>query len=58
MRFLKYKGVRIVLGFILSNIVFDLFAPNIETNVLSVILRIIVICFFYYMLTLYVNSKR
>lgn len=57
MSFLKYIGIRIVLGFVLSNMVFALAAPNLATTVLSVLLRIVVACVFYYLLTLYVNGR-
>gem|GEM_PF-6470638 len=58
MRFLQYIGVRIVFGFILSNMVFSLVAPNLATNVLSVFLRLVVAGIFYYILTLYVNNRK
>lgn len=58
MRVLQFTGVRIILGFVLSNMVFSLVAPDLATTVLSVILRIIVMGVFYYLLTLYVNNKR
>lgn len=58
MRVLQFTGVRILLGFFLSNMVFSLVAPDLATTVLSVILRIIVMGVFYYLLTLYVNNKR
>lgn len=58
MRFIQYIGVRIILSFFLSNMVFSLVAPNLATTVLSVLLRIIVIGIFYYILTLYVNNKN
>ena len=58
MRVLQFAGVRILLGFFLSNMVFSLVAPDLATTVLSVILRIIVMGVFYYLLTLYVNNKR
>lgn len=58
MRFLRYVGVRIVLGFFLSNMVFALVVPNLATTVFSILLRIIVIGVFYYMLTLYVNNRN
>lgn len=57
MRFLKIIGIRIALGLILSNMAFDLAAPNLATTVLSIIFKIIVAAVFYYLLTLYVNSK-
>lgn len=58
MRVLQFTGVRILLGFFLSNMVFSLVAPDLATTVLSVILRIIVMGVFYYLLTLYVINKR
>ena len=58
MRFLKIIGIRIALGSILSNMAFDLAAPNLATTVLSVLLRIIVAGVFYYLITIYVNSKK
>jgi uncharacterized membrane protein len=57
-RVLQFTGVRILLGFFLSNMVFSIVAPDLATTVLSVILRIIVMGVFYYLLTLYVNNKR
>ena len=58
MRFLKIIGVRIFLAFILSNMLFELAAPNLATTVFSVLFRIIAIGVFYYFLTTYVNSKK
>lgn len=58
MRFLKIIGVRIILAFILSNMLFELAAPNLATTPLSVIFRIIAMSVFYYFLTLYVNSRK
>lgn len=58
MRFLRNIGVRILLGLMLSNMVFELVAPNLETTVLLILFKIIVACIFYYFLTIYVNSKK
>jgi len=58
MRVLQYFGVRIILGFVLSNMVFSLVDPNMENTVIVILLRLIVAGVFYYMLTLYVNSKK
>ncbi len=58
MRFLQSIGIRIVLAFILSNMLFELAAPDLATTVLSVIFRIIAMGIFYYFLTTYVNSRK
>lgn len=58
MRFLNSIGVRIILAFILSNMLFELAAPDLATTPLSVIFRIIAIGVFYYFLTVYVNSRK
>lgn len=58
MRVLQYIGVRIILGFVLSNRVFSLVDPDMENTVIVILLRLFVAGVFYYMLTLYVNSKK
>ncbi|CAM3905308.1 hypothetical protein FLJU110815_05095 [Flavobacterium jumunjinense] len=58
MRFLRNIGVRILLGLMLSGMVFDLVEPNLETTVPLILFKIIVACVFYYFLTIYVNSRK
>ncbi|WP_338378883.1 hypothetical protein [uncultured Flavobacterium sp.] len=58
MRILQYIGIRIILGFVLSNMVFSLVDPDMENTVLVILLRLVVACVFYYMLTVYVNSRK
>ncbi|MFC4739885.1 hypothetical protein ACFO3U_07750 [Flavobacterium ponti] len=58
MRILQYIGVRIILGFVLSNMVFSLVDPDMENTFLVILLRLVVAGVFYYMLTVYVNSRK